>query len=734
MVVDTYQKSEYKKYTHPIPNRECILSFLKTHKDLINLKKIEKKFGINNQEAKKALRRRLRAMERDKQIIYTYNFYYIVLENLNTVIGKVIGHRDGYGFLRSETLKEDLWLSVEQMKLCIHGDIILARVIKSEKKGRSSAKLLKILKPNNVLIVGRYYIEKKIQFVVPYDSRFNFKIFVFSSILTKKLSIGSIVVVKLNKNYLNKKNKVEGIIVEVLGGKEMRTTLAVDIAIRTHSIPYLWSTEVKNQLYKINTKIDQKEFKNRIDLRHLPFFTIDEEDACDFDDAIYCKKKNSGEGGWNLWVAISDVSYYVKPGTPIDQEALKRGNSVYFPSLVVPMLPEKISTNLCSLNPHVERLCLICEMSLSDEGELIKYKHYEAVICSQGRFTYDEIFKIWNGDIKLCLKYNKLLKYIKNLFLLQRTLKKYDISKKGVYFENVETKFILDSNFKIKNIYQHIRNDAHKFIESCMILANIASAKFIKKYQYPILFRNHDRPDQDSIMNFRIILNELGLSLSGGVTPESIHYSDLLKKIKNRSDYEMIQTLLLRSMKQAVYSPENQGHFGLSLSSYVHFTSPIRRYPDLVLHRAIKKTLYTLDNNKKNLKTNSFLKFNSYYIGNIKKIGTHCSMTERRADEANRDVMDWLKCDFMEKKIGNIFTGVVSNVTSFGFFVRLNKYFIDGLIRLEHLSDDYYYFDSVGLKFIGKSTKNTFCLGDILKVKVVSVNLNQRKIELSLCR
>lgn len=732
MVVDTYQKHNHKKYTNPIPSRECILSFLRTDKDLINLKKIEKKFSIDNQESKKALRRRLRAMERDKQIIYTYNCCYVVLENINIVIGKVIGHRDGYGFLRSETLKEDLWLSAEQMKLCIHGDIILAHVIKSEKKGRSLAKVLKILKPNNVLIVGRYYIEKKIKFVVPNDNRFNFKIFVFSSTLTKKLSIGSVVVVKLNKKFLNKKNKIEGIIVEVLGGKEMQTTLATDIAIRTHSIPYIWSKEVKNQLYQINDKFDQKEFKNRVDLRHLPFFTIDEKDACDFDDAIFCKKKNSGEEGWNLWVAISDVSYYVKPGTPIDQEALKRGNSVYFPSLVVPMLPEKISTDLCSLNPYSERLCLICEMSLSEEGELIKYKHYEAVISSQGRFTYDEIFKIWNGDIKLCLKYNKLLKQIKNLFFLQKTLKKHDVSKKGVYFDNIETKFVLDSNFKIKKIYQHIRNDAHKFVESCMILANIASAKFIKKYQYPILFRNHDRPDQDSIINCRIILNELGLSLSGGEVPESIHYSDLLKSIKNRSDYEMIQTILLRSMKQAVYSPENRGHFGLSLSSYVHFTSPIRRYPDLILHRAIKKVLSKIDKNKKNLKKNNFFKSNLYDM-NIKKIGIHCSMTERRADEANRDVIDWLKCDFMEKKIGNIFTGVVSNVTSFGFFVRLNKYLIDGLVRLENLSDDYYYFDSIGLKFIGKSTKNTFRLGDTLKVKVVSVNLHQKKIELSLC-
>ncbi|ALD15487.1 exoribonuclease R [Buchnera aphidicola (Aphis glycines)] len=727
MVVDTYQKNNYKKYINTIPSRERILSFLKNCKNVIKRKKIEKKFSINNKDDKKALRRRLKAMEQDKQIIYAYDHYYVVLENINMVIGKVIGHRDGYGFLRSEMCKEDLFLSIEQMKLCIHGDIILARIIQPEKKKRNTAKVLKILKPNNVLIVGRYHIEKKIQFVIPEDNRFNFKIFIVSSISTKHLSIGSIVVVKLNKNFLNKKNKVQGTIVEILSNKKMGTALATDIAIRTYSIPYLWSDKVKDQLHHINNTIDQKELKRRVDLRNLPFFTIDEEDARDFDDAIFCKKKNSKEGGWNLWVAISDVSYYIKPGTAIDQEALKRGNSVYFPSLVVPMLPEKISTDLCSLNPNVERLCLICEMSLSNTGQLITYKYYEAVICSQGRFTYDEIFKIWNDDVQLCLKYNQSLKQIKNLLLLQKILKKNNVSEQGVYFENIETKFTLDSNLKIKKIYQHVRNDAHKFIESCMILANISSAKFIQKYQYPILFRNHDYPTKDSVINLRRILNRLGLSLTGGEIPKSNHYSDLLKKIKNRSDYEMIQTILLRSMKQAVYSPDNRGHFGLSLSSYVHFTSPIRRYPDILLHRAIKYALFKLHKNKKN----KF--FNMRNKNNIKKIGLHCSMSERRADEATRDVMDWLKCDFMQKKIGDIFTGVVSSVTAFGFFVRLNEYFIDGLVRVEYLNDDYYYFDSISLKFIGKTTKNTFCLGDILKVKVISVNLYQKKIELSLC-
>ncbi|QCO71103.1 ribonuclease R [Buchnera aphidicola] len=729
MVVDPYQKREANKYKNPIPSREYILLCLRKCEDLISQKNLEKKFGINNQEEKKALRRRLRAMERDGQVIYTRNRCYIAPESLKVVKGKVIGHRDGYGFLRTETLKDDLWLSSEQMKSCIHGDVILAYIVNDHRKRRSSARFLTLLQPNNMLIVGRYYINNKIRFVIPDDTRFSFKIFIFSDI-KEDISVGSIVVVKLKQHPIRNK-KIEGWIVEILG-KEMGTDLAVDIALRTHSIPSSWSEEIKTQLYKISNKINQRDLKDRVDLRHLPFFTIDDEDARDFDDAIFCKRKENLEEGWNLWVAIADVSFYIKPNTPLDKEALERGTSIYFPSSVIPMLPEKISTDLCSLNPHVERLCLICEMSLSNTGELISYKHYEGIICSHGRFTYDEIFKIWNGDILLRAKYKKFLTDIENLSCLQKILNKDNISKKGIYFENIEPKFILNSNSRIENIYQNVRNDAHKFIESCMILANIASAYFVEKHKHPVLFRNHDRPKKDNVISFRLFLNELGLKLSGGDIPESTHYSNLLKHVSNRPEYEMIQTILLRSMKQAVYSPDNRGHFGLSLSSYVHFTSPIRRYPDLILHRVIKYLL--LKNENMSIGNYDFSASYLYSTSEMKKIGVHCSITERRADEANRDVIDWLKCDFMHKKIGYILNGVISNVTSFGFFVRLNQFFIDGLVHIDSLDDDYYYFDSLGFKLIGKSSKNTYCLGDTLQVKVISVNLNERKIELSLCK
>lgn len=728
MVVDPYQKKESNRYECGIPSRKCILLWLKACTDLIIQKKIEKKFHINNQEKKKLLRQKLNIMERDGEIIYIKNRGYTVPQNCKVVKGKVIGHKDGYGFLRTEILKDDLFLSSKQMRFCIHGDIILAYIIVSNTKKRNTAQFLKLLEPNNALIVGKYYIDKTSRFVVPDDTRFHFKIFIISS-WQDNIVIGSIVVVKLKKNFIRNIKK-EGFIIEVLG-KNMGTNLAIDIALRTYSIPFCWSQEVKNQLYNIDDKIRKCDFENRIDLRHLPFFTIDDQDAHDFDDAVFCEKKNSTEQGWNLWVAIADVSFYIQPNTPLDQEAFKRGTSIYFPSLVIPMLPEKLSTDVCSLNPHAERLCLICEMSLSDQGELISYQHYEAIICSHGRFTYDEINEIWHCNDILKKKYKKHLKDIQNLFYLQKIFNKYKVSKKGIDFEIIEPKFILDANFRIKEIYQKIRNDAHKFIESCMILANIASARFIQQYTHPVLFRNHDYPNKDNIVSLRIFLKKIGLTLSGGETPKSIHYANLLKKISNHSKCEIIQTILLRSMKQALYSPDNCGHFGLSLSSYVHFTSPIRRYPDLILHRIIKYLL--LRNKKNNINKKERMYWNDLYsIHEMRHIGIHCSTTERRADEASRDVIDWMKCDFMYKKIGYVLNGVISNIVSFGFFVRLNQFFIDGLVHITSLHDDYYYFDSLSLKLIGKFKKNIYCLGDALQVKVISVNLKERKIELSL--
>lgn len=429
-------------------------------------------------------------------------------------------------------------------------------------------------------------------------------------------------------------------------------------------------------------------------------------------------------------MAIADVSYYVRPGTALDDEAHQRGTSVYFPSQVVPMLPEILSNGLCSLNPQVDRLCMVCEMTISSSGKLTGYKHYEAVMNSHARLTYTKVWNILQGDTELREQYAAQVKHLEELHHMYQELETAREQRGGISFETEEAKFIFNAERRIDRVERTVRNDAHKLIEECMILANIASARYVEKHQEPSLFRDHDRPTEDSIKSFRTVLNELGLSLPGGAKPQPVDYAELLKQVADRPDAEMLQTMLLRSMKQAVYDPENRGHFGLALQSYAHFTSPIRRYPDLLLHRAIK---YLLAKEQGTLKGNTTPNGGYHYdMQQMLQLGQHCSMTERRADEATRDVADWLKCDFMQDQVGNVFSGVISSVTGFGFFVRLNDLFIDGLVHVSSLDNDYYRFDPIGQRLIGESGGRTYRLGDTVEVRVEAVHMDERKIDFAL--
>ncbi|MDU3078178.1 MAG: ribonuclease R, partial [Mixta calida] len=505
-------------------------------------------------------------------------------------------------------------------------------------------------------IVGRYFTEAGVGFVVPDDSRLSFDILIPpEEIMSARM--GSVVVVELVQRS-TRRTKAIGKITEVLGD-DMGTGLAVDMALRTHEIPHVWPAEVESQVSTLREEVPEEAKQGRVDLRQLPLVTIDGEDARDFDDAVYCQKKRGG--GWRLWVAIADVSYYVRPGTPLDNEAHNRGTSVYFPSQVVPMLPEVLSNGLCSLNPQVDRLCMVCEMTVSASGKLTGYKHYEAVMNSHARLTYNKVWAILQGNPELREQYAPLVKDLEELHSMYQVLEKAREQRGGISFETEEAKFIFNAERRIERVERTVRNDAHKLIEECMILANIASARFVEKHQEPALFRDHDRPSDDSIKSFRSVLAELGLSLPGGNKPQPLDYAELLETIADRPDHEMLQTMLLRSMKQAVYDPENRGHFGLALSSYAHFTSPIRRYPDLLLHRAIK---YLLAQQAGTLEGNSTPTGGFHYdMQQMLQLGLHCSMTERRADEATRDVADWLKCDFMQDQVGNTFTGIIASVT-----------------------------------------------------------------------
>ena len=700
MSQDPFQEREAEKYANPIPSREFILEHLTKREKPASRDELAIELNIEGEEQTEALRRRLRAMERDGQLVFTRRQCYALPERLDLVKGVVIGHRDGYGFLRVEGRKDDLYLSSEQMKMCIHGDQVLAQPLGADRKGRREARIVRVLVPKTSQIVGRYFTDAGVGFVVPDDSE-----------LTQRPT---------------RRTKAVGKIVEVLGDN-MGTGMAVDMALRTHEIPYVWPPAVEKQVSGLKEQVPEEAKAGRVDLRSLPLVTIDGEDARDFDDAVYCEKKRGG--GWRLWVAIADVSYYVRPGTPLDGEARSRGTSVYFPSQVVPMLPEVLSNGLCSLNPQVDRLCMVCEMTISSKGRLTGFKFYEAVMSSHARLTYTKVWHMLQGDQELREHYAPLVKHIEELHNLYKVLDGAREERGGISFESEEAKFIFNAERRIERIEQTQRNDAHKLIEECMILANISAARFVEKAQEPALFRIHDKPSTEAITAFRTVLAELGLELPGGNKPEPRDYAELLTSIADRPDAEMLQTMLLRSMKQAVYDPENRGHFGLALQSYAHFTSPIRRYPDLSLHRAIKYLLAKEQGHKGNsTETGGW----HYSMEEMLQLGEHCSMTERRADEATREVSDWLKCDFMQDQVGNTFSGVIASVTGFGFFVRLNDLFIDGLVHVSSLDNDYYRFDQVGQRLIGESGGQTYRLGDRVEVRVEAVNMDERKIDFTL--
>ncbi|CSB91133.1 ribonuclease R [Vibrio cholerae] len=518
-----------------------------------------------------------------------------------------------------------------------------------------------------------------------------------------------------------------GKVVEVLG-ENMAPGMETQIAIRTHQIPHEWPAEVEQQVAGLTEEVPEEAKQGRVDLRALPLVTIDGEDARDFDDAVYCEAKKGG--GWRLWVAIADVSYYVRPDTALDKEAINRGNSVYFPSQVVPMLPEVLSNGLCSLNPQVDRLCMVCEMTVSETGKLSGYKHYEAVMNSHARLTYTKVHEILEGDEELRERYKALVPHLEELHKMYQVLKSARDERGAIEFETVETKFIFNAQRKIESIEPVVRNDAHKLIEECMILANIASASLVEKAKEAALYRVHEPPGEERLTGFRDFLGELGLDLSGGLEPSPTDYANLMKQIGERPDKELIQTMLLRSMKQAVYNADNAGHFGLALKRYAHFTSPIRRYPDLLLHRAIKYLIAKQEgrNQDRWTPTGGY----HYSFDDMDFYGEQCSMTERRADDATREVSDWLKCEYMQDHVGEELEGVVANVTSFGFFVRLTELHIDGLVHISTLANDYYHYDPIGQRLVGESFGAIYRLGDAVKVKVLAVNLDDRQIDFEL--
>lgn len=724
MLKDPFLEREAGKYKFPVPSREFILAHLTNREIPASCAELAQEFDISDEERLEGFHRRLRAMERDGQLIFTRRQCYALPKHRDLIRGMVIGHRDGFGFLRVEGSQADYYLSNEQMKTAIHGDIVIAQLQNVDRKARREARIIRVLVPRSNKIVGHFFIDAGNTFVVPDDSRFSFEILIPTE-ETNGARMGYIVVVELTQRPTRCMNAI-GKVVEILGDN-MGTSIAVDIALRTHDIPYIWPQAIEWQLTKLKADAIEQAKHERIDLRALPLVTIDSEDACDFDDAVYCEKKHGG--GWRLWVAIADVSYYVRPHTPLDDEASNRATSVYFPSQVIPMLPEVLSNDLCSLNPQVDRLCMVCEMTISTNGHLSSYKFYEAVMNSHARLTYSKVWQLLQGRNKALRKhYAPLVKSITHLYEMYKMLRLARCQRGSILFETEEAKFIFNADCRIERIEPIIRNEAHKLIEECMILANIAAARFVEKNKEPVLYRVHDRPSNDHIATLNTILGQLGLTISNSDKLKPRDYANIMHQVAGRPDHEMLQTMLLRSMKQAIYYPENRGHFGLALQSYAHFTSPIRRYPDLVMHRAIK---YLLDRQSGKFNRNTTSTGGWHYKREeMLQLGQQCSMSERRADEATRDVADWLKCDFMQQNhIGKVFSGVINNVTGFGFFVRLNELFIDGLVHISSLDDDYYRYDNVSQRLIGESNGKIYQLGDAVKIRVEAVHIDAHKID-----
>jgi len=720
---DPHAEREAAKYEKPIASRELLLSIIEQSNVPLTLKAVISALNYgNDKDRKEAVKYRLRAMEKAGQVAVNKFKQYIIPSKERVLTGRVIGHRDGYGFFAPDKGGKDLYISSHEMQRVIHGDIVEAMVMdRADRKGRQEIRILEVISPRKNNIVGRFFVEHNVAFVVPDDARIKQDILIPPDQNASAMH-GQMVVVEIIQRPSKRTNAV-GKVVEVLG-EHMAPGMEVQIALREHDLPHQWSQVVEDEIANLSDEVEESAKQGRVDLRDLPLVTIDGEDARDFDDAVYCERKKSG--GWRLWVAIADVSYYVRPGSALDDEAIERGNSVYFPSQVIPMLPEKLSNGLCSLNPDVDRLCMVCEMTISNAGNLSGSKFYPAVMRSHARFTYTKVAAILDGDEELCQQYQQQVPDLINLHQLYNALSYAREQRGAIAFETEESRFIFNEDKKIAAIESVVRNDAHKMIEECMILANVATAKFVEKHAMPGLFRVHDKPSEDKYQNFIKYLAELGIEMPYREQPEPADYGIILDKVADRPDQELIQTMLLRSMKQAVYQSDNIGHFGLALASYSHFTSPIRRYPDLVIHRVIKAILEGQENSSVNVGCWS------YSEEQVVQLGEHCSMTERRADDATRDVADWLKCEYMQDHIGDVFTGVIATVTNFGLFVRLTDLHIEGLVHITSLGRDFYHFDDVRMCLTGENTGNTYHVGDVLTVQVASVNLDEKKIDLVL--
>lgn len=735
--LDPEAAREAEKYENPIPSRELILLRLDERGAPATREQLIEEFGLDDEDKQEALRRRLRAMERDGQLVYTRRGAYAPVDKLDLIRGRVAGHRDGFGFLIPDDGSDDLFLTPAQMRLVFDGDRVLARVAGYDRRGRREGAIAEILERAHEELVGRFYEEGGIGRVVADNPKIQQEVLVAPG-RHGGARHGQFVRVRIEQ-WPSTFRPAQGEVVEVLGDY-MAPGMEIQVALHSYGIPHVWPEAVEQEAARLKPEVAERDKQKRVDLRHLPFVTIDGEDARDFDDAVYAEPAQGG--GWTLYVAIADVSHYVKVGSALDEEAARRGNSVYFPEQVIPMLPEVLSNGLCSLNPQVDRLAMVCIVDLSKSGRMTGYRFCEAVIHSHARLTYNKVSQLLEHPdspeaAQLRKQLPEVTPHLEELYRLFKVLLKARTQRGAIDFETQETRIIFGADRKIVEIRPTQRNDAHRLIEECMLCANVATADFLQKHEIPALYRVHDSPPDEKLEKLKGFLAELGLSLyrgKGDPTPKD--FLRLLEAVRERPDFQLIQTVMLRSLSQAVYSPENIGHFGLNYESYTHFTSPIRRYPDLLAHRAIRSVIRSRRQTEHVIRVGGApipkARIYPYDEERLEQLGEDCSMTERRADEATRDVVNWLKCEYMQDRVGETFPGVITAVTGFGIFVELTDIYVEGLVHVTGLPADYYHFDPLHHRLAGERSGRSFRLGDTVQVRVARVDLDERKIDFDL--
>lgn len=717
-VIDPFADREAEKYDNPVPSREFILEHLAELQKPMRLGSLAESLGIDedDEERFEALSRRLKAMLRDGQLIKNRRGAFGLIQKMDLIKGKVTGHPDGFGFVATEQLERDLLLSSHEMHKVLHGDEVIVSIIGEDRRGRQEAAIVEVTRRANKELVGRIHIEQGLAWVHPNNNRITQDVFVPTDALLDAQE-GQIVRVEIVMPPSQRHGPV-GKVVEVLGDY-MAPGMEIDTAIQTFNLPNNWSEELIAELAAIPSELVEADYADRKDLRSLPLVTIDGEDSKDFDDAVFAKRRKNG---WRLVVAIADVSHYVKPDSALDKEAFERGNSVYFPQRVIPMLPEKLSNELCSLNPNVDRVCMVCDMTITDDGQLERTQFYQAVMNSKARLTYNQVHQMVTDKTSAYRsEYADVVDAVDQLYDLYQILHAARAKRGALDFDTVETRIVFDGDRKIDKIVPVFRNDAHRLIEECMLIANVAAARYLKWHKIPIVYRVHEPPKEEKLNKLRGFLKDFGLTLEGGEQPTAQDYDAVLQAAEGFTSEHLIKTVMLRSMNQAVYQPENKGHFGLNFEHYAHFTSPIRRYPDLLVHRAIRQAW---------LKQGSE-GFN-YSEEDMVNMGRHCSDTERRADEATRDAVTFLKCEFLSHRLGEEYDAVIGSVTNFGMFVELDPLYIEGLVHVTELGEDYFHFDAVRHCLKGERTGKVYRIGDRIRVQIAQVVLDTRKVDLRL--